>query len=343
MLNVRNMLMAMMMVSQAGNAAAASRLGMLCSATQEWCDLLSRKYEERFHVPVQVKQMGTNAALDEIRKTGGSGTFDVWFGGTGDPHLEAASEDLTLSYQPSRLKDLHDWAQRQASMSNFRTVGIYSGMLGFIVNEEKLKQKNIKVPRCWFNLLRPEYKGLVAAPNPATSGTGYTMIATLVSMMGEEQAFSYMVRIRPAVREYVKSGSQLAPKVAKGEAPIAIGFIHDGARERQIGAPVTVVSPCEGTGYETGSVSIVRGGNAKEARRFVDWVLTPEVQSYAAQASQLQVPSNRNTPIPPGTPRFSDFKIYMAYDPKKFAAPEEKRRLTARWEKEVGSTVYAVH
>ena len=331
--------MAGALMAPGANAASAarSRLNMLCSAAQEWCALLALKYEQRFHVPVQVTQMSTNAALDEIRTTRGNGTFDVWFGGTGDPHLDAASENLTLAYRSSRLQDLHDWAQRQASMSNFRTVGVYSGMLGFIVNEAMLKQKNIKVPRCWFNLLRPEYAGLVVAPNPTTSGTGYTMIATLVSMMGEETAFSYMARIRPAVREYLKSGSQLASKVAKGEVPIAIGFIHDGVHERQNGAPVTVVSPCEGTGYETGSVSIVRGGNAKEARRFVDWVLAPEVQAYAAEARQFQVPSNRFTPIPHGTPRFSDFKIYMAYDPKKFAAPEEKKRLTERWEKDIGS------
>lgn len=321
--------------------AAGPQLNLLCSAAQEWCDLLARKYEQRFRVHVQVAQMSTNPALEEIRKTSGRGTYDVWFGGTGDPHLVAASEDLTLPYRSARLKELQDWAQRQASISDFRTVGIYSGMLGFIVNEEKLKQKNIKVPRCWFNLLRPEYAGLVVAPNPSSSGTGYTMIATLVSMMGEEQAFSYMAHIRPAVREYLKSGAQVAPKVAKGEVPIAIGFIHEGVRERQNGAPVTVVSPCEGTGYETGSVSIVRGGNAKEARRFVDWVLAPEVQSYAAEARQLQVPSNRNTPIPLGTPRFSDFKIYMAYDPRKFAAPEEKKRLTERWEKEIAGGVHA--
>jgi iron(III) transport system substrate-binding protein len=160
-------------------------------------------------------------------------------------------------------------------------------------------------------------------------------VATLVSMMGEETAFAYMKRAAPSVREYVASGSQLALKVSAGEAPIAIGFIHDGVRERMKGAPVTVVSPCEGTGYETGSVSIVRGGNLKEARRFVDWVLSAEVQAFAVETRQYQLPSNLNTPIPKGAPRFSDFKIYMAYDPKKFASPDEKRRLTARWEREV--------
>jgi len=282
-----------------------------------------------------VEQMSTNAALENIRLAKGNGQIDVWFGGTGDPHLEAATEDLTLSYRSPQLKNLHDWARRQASMSNYKSVGVYSGMLGFIVNEELLKKKSIKAPRCWGNLLRTEYAGNVLSSNPATSGTGYTMIATLVSMMGEEQAYSYMAQLDPSIKEYAKSGSSLAQRVAKNETPIAIGFMHDGVREKLNGAPVVVISPCEGTGYETGSVSIIKGGNVKEAKHFVDWVLSPKAQALAAEAKQFQLPSNMNTPIPLGTPRFSEFKIYMAYDPKRFAVPEEKKRLTARWEKEV--------
>lgn len=316
-------------------AADVTPLRMVCSTAHEWCEMLARRYEERFRVPVDMVQMATNAALEEIRNPRGAARFDVWFGGTGDPHLEAAAENLTVAYRSPHLKDLHDWAARQATISGNRTVGVYAGMLGFIVNEEKLKERNITVPRCWFNLLRKEYSGLVLAPNPASSGTGYTMVATLVSMMGEEMAFDYMKRVSPSVKEYVASGSQLAAKVVAGDAPIAIGFIHDGVRERMKGTPISVVSPCEGAGYETGSVSIVRGGSQNEARRFVDWVLSAEVQSYAVEAKQYQLPSNQKTPIPKGAPRFSDFKIYMAYDPKKFASPEEKRRLTARWEREV--------
>jgi iron(III) transport system substrate-binding protein len=323
------------LASGADAAQGTAGLNVLCSASKEWCQLLAQKYENAFRVPVTTTHMATNTALDKIRHPGAERAFDVWFGGTGDPHLEAAAQDLTVSYKSPRLKELHDWAYRQATMSNYKTVGIYSGMLGFIVNDEKLKERNIKVPRCWFNLLRREYKGLVMAPNPSTSGTGYTMIETLVSLMGEEQGFAYMKMLNPHIKDYLKSGSTLSGMVARGEIPIAIAFIHDGMREKLKGVPVTVVSPCEGTGYETGSVSIVKGGNVREAKRFVDWVLSPEVQAYGAEAKQLQLPSNRNAPIPYGSPRFSDFKIYMAYDPKKFAAPEEKKRLTERWEREI--------
>jgi iron(III) transport system substrate-binding protein len=325
-------------VSGVEAAQGAAGLNVLCSASKDWCLLLAKKYEDAFKVPVEITHMATNTAFDEIRRTGGGRRFDVWFGGTGDPHLEAAAQDLTVSHKSPHLKELHDWAYRQATMSNYKTVGIYSGMLGFVVNDEKLKEKNVRIPRCWFNLLRREYDGLVTAPNPSTSGTGYTMIATLVSMMGEEQAFAYMKTLDPHIKDYMKSGSALAGMVAKGESPIAIAFIHDGVREKLKGGSITVVSPCEGTGYETGSVSIVKGGNVREAKRFVDWVLSPQVQTYAAEAKQLQLPSNKHTPIQQGSPRFSDFKIFMAYDPKKFAAPEEKKRLTERWEKDVFAT-----
>ncbi len=154
-------------------------------------------------------------------------------------------------------------------------------------------------------------------------------------MMGEERGYAYLKTLHPHIKDYLKSGSTLSGMVAKGEIPIAIAFIHDGIHEKMKGAPVTVVTPCEGAGYETGSVSIVKGGNVAEAKRFVDWVLSPEVQVYAAEANQLQTPSNKKTPIPAGSPRYSDFKIFLAYDPKRFAAPEEKKRLTERWEREV--------
>lgn len=317
------------------SAKAPAELSMVCSALNDWCELLARKYREEFDVTVTMKQLSTNEALETIRTSKGANQYDVWFGGTGDPHLQAAAEDLTVSYRSPELKNLHDWAGRQATLSNYKTVGIYSGMLGFIVNEDELKKRKISAPRCWGSLARREYAGNILSSNPATSGTGYTMIATLVSMMGEQQAFLYMKALNPSIKEYAKSGSSLVARVANGEVPIAIGFMHDGVRAKMNGAPVKVISPCEGTGYETGSVSIVRGANVKEAQRFVDWVLSPKVQMLAAEAKQFQLPSNIRTPVPQGAPRFSEFKIYLAYDPKKFSAPEEKKRLTARWEKDV--------
>ena len=51
---------------------------------------------------------------------------------------------------------------------------------------------------------------------------------------------------------------------------VGIGFLHDYALEKRQGAPLELVVPCEGTGYELGGVSILKGArnidNAKLIR-----------------------------------------------------------------------------
>ena len=44
--------------------------------------------------------------------------------------------------------------------------------------------------------------------------------------------------------------------------------------KRKLGIPIAVVSPTEGTGYEVGSMSIIKGArNMKEAKIFADWAI----------------------------------------------------------------------
>jgi len=53
-------------------------------------------------------------------------------------------------------------------------------------------------------------------------------------------------------------------------------FLHDAVAEAIEGFPVKVVSPCEGTGYEIGSMSIIKGArNLEAAKRWYDFALTP--------------------------------------------------------------------
>ena len=42
------------------------------------------------------------------------------------------------------------------------------------------------------------------------------------------------------------------------------------------------VSPCEGTGYEIGSASIIKGArNLESAKKFIDFALSADVQSMS--------------------------------------------------------------
>jgi iron(III) transport system substrate-binding protein len=94
---------------------------------------------------------------------------------------------------------------------------------------------------------------------------------------------------------------------ARGETTIAVTFLHDGVSEIANGFPVKVVVPCEGTGFEVGSMSIIKGSrNLENAKKFYDWALTPAAQKIGADTKNFQTPSNRATPIPPAAPGMSE-------------------------------------
>ena len=129
--------------------------------------------------------------------------------------------------------------------------------------------------------------------NPNASGTAYTAIATLVQVMGEDEAFKYLLALHRNINTYPRSGTAPIKAAARGETLASVSFIHDVVTEAQAGFPVKGVAPCEGTGYEIGSMSIVKGArNLDNAKKFYDWALTPKAQALAAKAKQFQIPSN---------------------------------------------------
>jgi len=233
------------------------------------------------------------------------------------------------------LPKLRDWAQRQAQRSQNRTVGLYLGALGFGYNTEDIKKRKMTPPACWADLIKPEFKGEVQMANPASSGTAYTMIATLVQLMGEDKAFDYMKKLHPNISAYTRSGTAPVKAVARGETTVSVSFVHDVTTEGVNGFPVGSATPAEGTGAEIGSMSIVQGGpNPEAAKKFYEWALTPGGQQFGLAAKQFQLPSNT---LVPKDPRMTDpAKIKLInYDYAKYGASAERRRLIAKWEKEI--------
>jgi iron(III) transport system substrate-binding protein len=316
---------------------AAERLNVLCAADNDWCELMRNAFEKESQVEVSMVRKSAGEIFAQIRAEAGNPKTDLWWAGTGDPHLQAAASGYTEVYKSPQLDKLHPWAQRQAEISGYRTVGIYAGLLGIGYNPEVLRRKGAPLPKCWKDLLNPAYKGEVQVPNPNSSGTAYTMIATLVQLQGEEQAFAYMKKLNDNVSQYTKSGSAPAKAAGRGETGIGLTFQHDLLKETVAGFPVEVVSPCEGTGYEVGSMSIVKGAkNMAAAKRFYEFALRADVQSMAVKANALQVPANKAAAIPPKAPRLEQVKT-INYDFAKYGSDETRKRLLKRWDDEIFS------
>lgn len=334
---MKKILMTALLAATSLAASAQGQVNVICSVQADWCNNIATIYSRTTGTKINVALKGSGEALAQLIAEKDNPKTDVWFGGTGDPHLQAAEQGLTLEYKSPTLTQLHPWAQQQAQQSKYRTVGIYSGPLGFGYNPELLAKKKLPIPRTWADLTKPIYKGEVQVANPASSGTAYTMIATLVQLMGEEKAFDYLKALHKNVSQYTRSGTAPIKAVARGETAVSISFVHDGPGEKMQGFPVETITPSDGTGAEIGSMSIVKGArNVEAAKKFYEWALTPGAQEIAFAAKSFQVPSNKAAKIDANVPDFRKIK-FIDYDYAKYGASAERRRLISRWEKEVNS------
>ncbi|MBL8573924.1 MAG: ABC transporter substrate-binding protein [Hyphomicrobiaceae bacterium] len=319
------------------SAASADDLTLYCSVQEEWCQAMANAFTKETGITVAMTRKSSGETYAQIKAEAANPKGDVWWGGTGDPHLQAAEEGLTAEYKPANFAELHPWAQKQATQSGHRTVGIYAGALGFAINTEILAKKKVKEPSCWADLIKPEFKGEIQIANPNSSGTAYTAMATLVQLLGENPAFDYLKQLHVNVSQYTKSGAAPAVAAGRGETAVGIVFLHDGVTQAINGFPVKVVAPCEGTGYEIGSMSIIKGApNAKSAQRFYDFALSPAAQATGAANKSYQVPSNTKSVLPEQAPRMDKVKL-IDYDFKKYGSSAERKKLLSRWDAEVGA------
>lgn len=319
-------------------ALAQGEVVVYCSVQEEWCRPMVAAFEKATGIKVLMTRKSSGEFYAQIKAESANPKGDVWWGGTGDPHVAAGEEGLTQAFESPRIAELYDWAQAQWRQTQGRTVGVYASVLGFGFNTELIARRNLPAPRCWADLLNPAYRGEIQMANPNSSGTAYIVIATLVQMMGEEPAFDYLKRLHGSINAYPRSGTAPITAVARGETALSISFVHNAAEEAAAGFPVGHAVPCEGTGYEIGSMSIIRGArNLANAQRFYNWALGAEAQIAASrEARKLQTMANRNVPLTDGAPNMATARI-IDYDNARFGASAERRRLLDRWDREVGA------
>jgi len=321
----------------ASAALAQGQVNIICSVTMEWCQAVGAAFTKETGITVGVQQKSAGEAMAQIAAERANPKLDVFYTGTGDPHLQAAEMGLTEEYKSSQLSQLQPWAVRQAEQSKYRTVGVYSGALGIGYNAELLAKKKLPPPKCWADLANPIYRDEIQMANPNASGTAYATLATFVQIFGEDKAFELMKGMHKNINNYPRSGAGAIRAAARGETGIAVTFLHDGVTEIAAGFPIKLVVPCEGTGYEIGSMSIVKGAkNLDNAKKFYDWALTPAAQKIGGELKNFQTPSNKATPPPPGAPNLGELKL-INYDFAKYGSAAERKRILEKWDREVSS------
>ncbi len=318
-------------------ANAKGRLVVYCSATNEMCEAETQAFGAKYDVKTAFIRNGSGSTFAKIEAEKSNPQADVWYGGTLDPQSQAGELGLLEAYRSPHVEQIIKRFQDPAKVKGNLTSAIYMGILGFAVNTERLKKLGISdMPKCWKDLTDPRLKNEIQIADPQSSGTAYTAIATFVQLWGEDKAFEFFRQLHPNISQYTKSGVTPSRNTARGETTVGIGFLHDYALEKQQGAPIEMIVPCEGTGYELGGVSILKGArNMDNAKLFVDWALSKEGQEVAwKKGKSFQTLTNTTAEQSPVA--FDPTKLNLInYDFEKYGAADERKRLINKWVNEV--------
>ncbi len=312
-------------------AVAGESVVVLCSPDPAWCEAIKREFSKT-GTGLEFVRLSSGAALARLRAEKANPTFDVWFGGSGDSYWVAQAEGLLEFYHPKAWPDLRPQLTKSV---DGHYIPLYSGIHGFGVNEKILQEKNLPVPATWKELGDPKYKGLIAMPNPNTSGTGYLMMTTIVTIYGEAQGFELIKAIHKNVAQYTRSGGDPSMLAGRGEVAIGVSFANDVVERGRKGFPVKFVAPKDGTGYEIGGIALVKGGPTRAAGlKLIDWALEPDNQKLGPQNGEVSIPSHSKSVIDPDVPKIEDANM-ITYDFGKYGTPAVRDGLIKKWTEEV--------
>jgi iron(III) transport system substrate-binding protein len=200
---------------------------------------------------------------------------DVIWGLAATSLLLLKTEGMLEPYAPAGVDKLDPKFVDSDNPPNW--VGMDAYVAALCYNTVEAEKLGLTPPKSWQDLTKPEYAGHIVMPNPNSSGTGYLSVSGWIQTMGEEKAWSYMDALHQNIASYTHSGSKPCKMAGAGEAVIGISFEFPGAKAKEAGAPIDIIFPEEGSGWEAEATAIVAGTDALEAaQKLVDWAITPE-------------------------------------------------------------------
>lgn len=192
--------------------------------------------------------------------------------------------DIVIDLETAHMKDVQD---NFADLSNVDTSFYLDGVntsnnyltwvkytMNLIIDNKYFKEHNLTVPKTYEDLLKPEYKNLIAMPDPKTSGTGYGFFLNAVNIMGEEKAIEYFKKLKGNLREYTTSGSGPTNLLKQGEIAIAMGMTAQGVEAINDGYDFSIVELTTGSPYNTTSCGIIKGRESNEnVMKVFNWLI----------------------------------------------------------------------
>jgi iron(III) transport system substrate-binding protein len=201
-----------------------------------------------------------------------------------------ANEGMLQGYAPKGLDKISPQYRDPANPPQWVGMDVYGAAICF--NTVEAQKLGLPKPESWQDLTKPVYKGRVVMPNPASSGTGYLDVTGWIQMWGEAEAWKYMDALHANIAQYTHSGSKPCRQAGAGEFPVGVSFEYRAVTTKKSGAPIDIIFPKEGLGWDLEASGIMKTTKKLDAARsLMDWLASPgAMELYAKNFAVLAMP-----------------------------------------------------
>ncbi|MBK8908886.1 MAG: putative 2-aminoethylphosphonate ABC transporter substrate-binding protein [Rhodospirillales bacterium] len=266
-------LLAAFAITHLGAGAALAKSELLVYTAIEADELAKfKKAFETDYPDVEIKWVrdSTGIVTAKLLAEKGNPQADIVWGLAATSLMLLADEGYFQPYAPKGVDKLDaeyvDGAQPPV------WVGQRAWIASICFNTVEAAKHNLPMPTSWQDLTKPEFKGKVVMPNPNSSGTGFLDVSSWIQMFGEEKAWTYMDALHENIAWYTHSGSKPCKQAAAGEIPVGISFAYRGAKLKSEGAPIDVIAPDPGVGWDLEAFAITKNSKHLDAaKKLADW------------------------------------------------------------------------
>jgi iron(III) transport system substrate-binding protein len=197
-------------------------------------------------------------------------------------------------------------------------------------NTVEAQKRNLPKPESWKDLLKPIYKGQITMPHPASSGTGFLDVTAWLQLFGEAEGWKYMDALHENIAQYVHSGSKPCRQAGAGEFVMGISFEYRANATKASGAPIELVFPKEGVGWDMEAAAIMKASKKQDAaRKVMDWAATKEANELYARSYAIVAMPGVAKPLPNVPANYEKMLVKNDFG----WAAKNRDRILAEWNK----------
>jgi iron(III) transport system substrate-binding protein len=207
------------------------------------------------------------------------------------------TEGMLEAYQPKGFDMLNPKFSDTKRPPTWVGMDVWGATVCF--NTVEGAKRNIPKPETWQDLTKPVYKGQVTMPHPASSGTGFFDVTAWLQLWGEADGWKYMDALHENIAQYTHSGSKPCRQSGAGEFVVGISFEYRANQVKASGAPVELVFPKEGLGWDIEAIGIMKATRKLDAaKRLADWAASKEANELYAKNFAIVAHRDVSKPLP---------------------------------------------